>query len=64
MIDEATLVAFVRAPRSMGVERYSSYVTNGYSGNFDSDVYTVGSPRVHEALAIADTKDREEFSSI
>jgi len=57
----ATLPAYVRALHAMGVERYTSYVSDGRSEYGGRDGYAVTSPPVHETLTIAETSDRDQF---
>ena len=57
----ATLPAYVRALKSIGVETYTSYLSDGHSAYSGRDGYTVESPALHEQLTIADTSNREQF---
>ena len=57
----ATLAEYVRALKAIGVETYSSFVSDGHSEYYGSDGYTIRSPAVHEELPIADMSDKEHF---
>jgi uncharacterized protein YbcV (DUF1398 family) len=57
----ATLAQYVHELRSIGVERYSSYLSDGHSEYFGKDGSVVSSPAVHETPIIADTSNREQF---
>lgn len=57
----ATFPDHVRALNSIGVERYTSYVSDGHSEYVGRDGYTITSPAVHETLTIAETSNREQF---
>src|SRR5712691_9518063 len=50
-----TFSRYVRALKSLGVETYDSYLTDGHSEYFGLDGYTVKSPAAHEKLSIAET---------
>ena len=56
-----TFTEYVRALKSLGVEGFSSYLSDGHSEYFGRDGYTLESPAVHEQLTIADTGNREQF---
>jgi len=56
-----TFSRYVRALKSLGVETYDSYLTDGHSEYFGLDGYTVKSPAAHEKLSIAETSSRDEF---
>jgi uncharacterized protein YbcV (DUF1398 family) len=57
----ATFAEYVRALHAIGVDTYSSFVSDGHSEYFGTDGYTVRSPAVHEELTIAGTANREQF---
>jgi uncharacterized protein YbcV (DUF1398 family) len=57
----ATFAQYVRALKSIGVETYSSYVSDGHSEYFGSGGYTITSPAVHEQLTIAEASNRDQF---
>ena len=59
--DAATLPEYVRTLNSIGVEMYTSYVSDGHSEYVGRDGYTIESPGVHEKLTIANTSNREQF---
>jgi hypothetical protein len=59
-----TFPQYVQALKSAGVETFESYLVDGHSEYFGRDGYTVKSPAVHEKLTVADTSNRESFSSI
>jgi hypothetical protein len=46
------------ALKALGVETFSSSVSDGHSEYFGSNGYTIRSPAVYEELPIADTSDR------
>src|SRR5690348_2914908 len=50
-----TFAQYVRALKSIGVETFDSYLSDGHSEFFGIDGYTVASPAAHEQLSIADT---------
>jgi uncharacterized protein YbcV (DUF1398 family) len=54
-----TLPEYVRTLRALGVERYDSYLADGHSEYFGQDGQKIVSPAVHEALAVAETGQRE-----
>jgi uncharacterized protein YbcV (DUF1398 family) len=56
-----TFAEYVRALKALGVERYESYLADGHSEYFGQGGYKVVSPPEHEALAIAETSQREAF---
>ena len=58
--DAATLPEYVRALNSIGVQIYTSYLSDGHSEYFGENGYTIKSPAVHEKLAIADMSNREQ----
>jgi len=55
------LPQYLEALRSIGVDYYDSFVTDGHSEYFGKDDHTVISPPVHERLTIAETSNRESF---
>jgi uncharacterized protein YbcV (DUF1398 family) len=55
-----TLPEYVRALKTLGVERYDSYLADGHSEYFGQGGHVV-SPPVHEVLAVAETGHREEL---
>jgi len=59
--DAATLPEYVRTLHAIGVETYTSYVSDGHSEYLGRDGYAIESPAVHEELTIADTSTREQF---
>jgi uncharacterized protein YbcV (DUF1398 family)/DNA-binding CsgD family transcriptional regulator len=56
-----TFSEYVRALKTLGVERYDSYLADGHSGYFGQGGHRVVSPPVHEVLSIAETSQRETF---
>ena len=52
---------YVRALKSVGVERFDSYLVDGHSEFVGTDGHTVMSPEAHENLTVADTSNREAF---
>jgi uncharacterized protein YbcV (DUF1398 family) len=56
-----TLPEYVLALKALGVERYDSYLADGHSEYFGQGGQSVASPPVHEALAVAETGQRETF---
>ena len=56
----ATLAEYVRALNALGVDTYSSFVSDGHSEYFGSDGLTIRSPAVHEELPIAVLSNREQ----
>ena len=58
--DAATLPEYVRALNSIGVETYTSYVSDGHSEYFGRGGYAITSPPVHRRLTISDTSNREQ----
>ena len=59
--DAATLPDYVRTLKSIGVERYTSYVSDGHSEYVGTDGSMLASPAVHEKLAIAKASNRDQF---
>jgi Protein of unknown function (DUF1398) len=56
-----TLPEYVRALKALGIERYDSYLADGHSEYFGQGGQRIVSPPVHEALAVAETGERETF---
>ena len=56
-----TLPEYVRALKSIGVERYDSYLADGHSEYFGQGGHSVVSPPVNEVLPVAETSQRETF---
>ena len=56
-----TLPEYVRALKTLGVERYNSYLADGHSEYFGQGAHRVVSPPVHEVLPVAETGQRETF---
>ena len=56
-----TFPEYVRALKALGVERCDSYLADGHSEYFSQSGESVVSPPVHEALAVAETSQREAF---
>ena len=56
-----TFAEYVRALKTLGVERYDSFLTDGHSEYFGLDGYKVLSPPVHEVLPVAEASEREAF---
>jgi uncharacterized protein YbcV (DUF1398 family) len=56
-----TLPQYLEALRSIGVDYYDSFITDGHSEYFGKGDHTVVSPPVHEKLSIAETSNRESF---
>ena len=55
------LAEYVLALKTLGVERYDSYLADGHSEYFGQGGQRVVSPPVHELLAVAETGQRETF---
>jgi uncharacterized protein YbcV (DUF1398 family) len=47
--------------RTLGVERYDSYLADGHSEYFGQGGHRIVSPLVHEVLPVAETGQRETF---
>jgi uncharacterized protein YbcV (DUF1398 family) len=56
-----TLASYLQALRGIGVETYSSYVTDGHSEYFGVAGHQLIGPAFHESFDIADTCDRSRF---
>lgn len=56
-----TLPEYVRALKTLGVERYDSYLGDGHSEYFGQGGHRVVSPPVHEVLPVAETGRPETF---
>jgi len=56
-----TLLEYLRALKTIGVERYDSYLADGHSEYFGQDGYRIVSLPVHELLHVAETGQRETF---
>ena len=56
-----TFAQYVRALKSIGVEIYSSYLSDGHSEYFGSGGYTITSPALHEQLMIAEASNGDQF---
>jgi uncharacterized protein YbcV (DUF1398 family) len=56
-----TFTEYVQALKSLGVERYDSYLADGHSEYVGQDGYSVVSPPVHEILPVAETGQCEMF---
>ncbi len=52
---------YVTALRSLGVEKYESYLIDGHSEYFGANGYCIASEPVHQPLPIADTSNNESF---
>jgi len=55
------LLSYVTALKSLGVEKFDSYLTDGHSQYFGTEGYCIESDPVHEKLLIADNSDKESF---
>ncbi|HKV77581.1 MAG TPA: DUF1398 family protein [Candidatus Sulfotelmatobacter sp.] len=55
------LPQYLRALKALGVERYDSFLSDGHSEYFSQCGQRVVSPPEHEALAVAETGQREAF---
>jgi uncharacterized protein YbcV (DUF1398 family) len=53
--------SYVTALKSLGVEKYDSYLTDGHSQYFGAGGYHIESAPVHEKLIIADNSNKERF---
>jgi uncharacterized protein YbcV (DUF1398 family) len=53
--------SYVAALKSLGVEKYDSYLTDGHSRYFGAGGYFIESKPVHEKLVVADDSDKESF---
>jgi len=56
-----TLPEYVRALKTLGVERYDSYLADGHSEYFGQGGHKVISPPVHEVFHVAETGQRKMF---
>jgi uncharacterized protein YbcV (DUF1398 family) len=56
-----TFAEYVRALESLGVEAFTSYLTDGHSEFIGRDGYAVKSPAAHERLNVSDASNREKF---
>jgi uncharacterized protein YbcV (DUF1398 family) len=56
-----SFAVYVRALKSVGVERFDTYLVDGHSEFFGTDGHMVKSPGAHEKLTVADTSNREAF---
>jgi len=56
-----TLPEYVLALKTLGAERYDSYLADGHSEYFGQGAHSVVSPPVHEVLPVAETGRRETF---
>ncbi len=56
-----TLSQYMEALKSIGVDTYDSFITDGHSEYFGKDGHKVVSSPVHEKLSIAETCNRESF---
>ena len=56
-----TFSGYVRTLKTIGVERYDSYLTDDHSEYFGQGGCRVASSPVHEVLAVAETGQRETF---
>ena len=56
-----TLSQYLEALKSIGIDYYDSFITDGHSEYFGKDGHIVVSPPVHEKLSIAETSKRENF---
>lgn len=56
-----TFWEYMLALRTIGVEKYESFLTDGHSKYFGDHGYKVVSDPVHEKLFISETSDRESF---
>ena len=56
-----TFPEYVRALKALGVERCDSYLADGRSEYFSQGGQSIVSPPVHEAIAVAETSQREAF---
>lgn len=59
--NRGALGGYLRALRDIGVEMYDSYITDGHSEYFGADGQKLVGPAFHEAFAIAETCDKEQF---
>lgn len=58
---QTSLKEYLIALREIGVDNYSSFVTDGHSEYFGKDGHSVISPPEHEEYRVAGTSDREQF---
>jgi uncharacterized protein YbcV (DUF1398 family) len=56
-----TFGEYVQALKTLGVERYESFLDDGHSEYFGSGGHQVISPPAHEVLLVADTSHQEAF---
>ena len=56
-----TLSQYLEALKSIGVDKYDSFITDGHSEYFGIDNQMVISPPVHKKLTIANTSSREDL---
>jgi len=54
-------LSYITALKSLGVEKYNSYLTDGHSQYFGAEGYCIESAPVHEKLLIAEHSDKESF---
>jgi uncharacterized protein YbcV (DUF1398 family) len=56
-----TLPEYVPALKTLGVERYDPYLSDGHSEYFGQGGHRIASPPEHEVLRVAETSQRETF---
>jgi len=56
---QATLPQYLQALKTIGVEKYESFLTDGHSEYYGTDNQKIASPPVHEKFTIAKTSNRE-----
>ena len=56
---QATLPQYLQALKSIGVEKYDSFITDGHSEYYGVDNQKVVSPPAHEKFTIGKTSNRE-----
>ena len=56
-----TLADYVRALKTIGINKYDSYLTDGHSEYFGVQGHKVISPPAHDKLSIAATSNKENF---
>src|SRR6187455_157983 len=58
---QATLPQYLQALKTIGVDKYDSFITDGHSEYYGNDSQKVVSPPVHEKFTIAKTGSRERL---
>jgi len=56
---QSTLPQYLQALKTIGIDKYDSFVSDGHSEYYGNDNQIVVSPPVHEKFTIAKTSNRE-----